>query len=130
MGSRAWSHRRARLQEQLRRRKTSGACRGGDVQRRASLGISRLGASSVGEEQGDGVGAPGMGGQMEHAPGSGLALGLGLRLGLGYTPTLTLILTLTLTLALTLTLTLALALALAGGARPGRPHRARGAEPA
>ena len=67
MGTRAWSHRRARLQEQLRRRKTSGACRGGDVQRRASLGISRLGARPVGEEQGDGVGAPGMSGEVQHA---------------------------------------------------------------
>ena len=111
MGPRAWRHHRARLQEQLRRRKTSGACRGGDVQRRASLGIARLGARPVGEEQGDGVGAPGMSGQMEQAPWSGLALGLGLGLGLAYT----LILTLTLTLTLTL----------AGGARTGRRHRAR-----
>ena len=113
MGSRAWSHRRARLQEQLRRRKTSGACRGGDVQRRASLGIARLRASPVGEEQRNGVGAPGMSGKVKHTPWSGLALGLGLGLGLGFTPTLT------------LTLTLALALTLAGGARTGRRHRAR-----
>ena len=85
------------------------------MQRRASLGITRLGARPVGEEQGDGVRAPGMSGKVQHAPWSGLALGFRLGLGLAYT----LILTLTLTLAL------ALALALAGGARTGRRHRAR-----